>query len=198
MTNAGRLERLLARIDALNQQDPNRELVDGTPLPCEYAYSQRLTNWVLRLAPQTSEPLRIAARGQHVRRWTIPREQYPRTRAGYLKWRETLKRFHADTITTLMREEGYPEETVARVARLIMKKDLGADPDTQTLEDALCLIFLETQLSDLRQKTAEPALLEALRKSWKKMSPRARELALALPLGEADRALVERALASGG
>ena len=163
-------------------------------MPREFAYAQRVTDWVLRLDPQASEPLRIAARGQHVRRWTIPREQYPRIRAGYLKWRETLKRFHADTIAALMREEGYPEETVARVARLIMKKDLGADPDTQTLEDALCLIFLETQLADLRQKTAEPALLEALRKSWKKMSPRAQALARTLSLGEEERALLERAL----
>ena len=192
--SAERFARLLKRIDALNQDDPTQELVDGKSLPREYAYSQRLTDWVLRLDPQASEPLRIAARGQHVRRWTIPREQYPRTRAGYLKWRETLKRFHADTITALMREEGYPEETVARVARLIMKKDLGADPDTQTLEDALCLIFLEIQLADLRQKTAEPALLEALRKSWKKMSPRAQALARTLSLGEEERALLERAL----
>ena len=189
-----RLEQVLTRIDQLNAQDPNQELVEGAPQPRELVYARRLTRWVVRLAPDAPEVLRIAARGQHVQRWTIPRSRYEMNRRGYLRWRETLKTFHADTVAGLMREAGYPEETIGRVRRLITKKDLGRDPETQTLEDALCLVFLETQFADPRHKTAPEKMQEVLQKTWKKMSDPARALALALPLAPEDRAFVKEAL----
>ena len=190
--NPDRLQRVLARIDQLNSQDPNTELVAGVPTPKELVYAQRLTEWVLRLNPDASEVLRIAARGQHVQRWTISREQYERNRRGYLRWREVLKAFHAKTVAELMRQEGYPENMIQQVERLITKKQLGTDSDTQTLEDALCLVFLESQFSDLRRKTPDEKMEEVLRKTWQKMSERAREEASRLPLAPEDRALLLR------
>ena len=187
-----RLQRVLARIDQLNSQDPNTELVGGTPKPRELVYAQWLTDWVLRLTPDASETLRIAARGQHVQRWTVPRERYERNRRGYLRWREVLKAFHAKTVADLMRQESYPEDMIQQVERLIMKKQLGTDPDTQMLEDALCLVFLESQFSDLRRKTPDEKMQDVLRKTWQKMSERAREEALRLPLAPEDRTFLLR------
>ena len=187
-----RLQRALARIDQLNSEDPNTELVDGISTPRELAYAQRLTDWVLRLDPNASETLRIAARGQHVQRWTVPRERYERNRRGYLRWREVLKAFHAKTVTEIMQQEGFPDEMIQRVRMTILKKSLATDPEAQTIEDALCLLFLETQLSDLRRKEPEEKMLEILRKTWQKMSERARGEALQLPLAPEDRALLLR------
>ncbi len=181
-----RLETALNAIDALNQQDPHAR---------EHPYAQQLTDWALRLDPKASEPLRIAARGQHVQRWTIPRDRFPLTRAGYLKWRETLKNFHADTVAKVMHEAGYEPEIIERVRQIIHKRNLKTDADTQTLEDALCLVFLETQLADLRAKTPDEKMAEVIRKTWDKMSPRARQIALTLPLSEQDRAFVQQSLA---
>ena len=189
-----RLQRVLARIDQLNSEDPNTELVDGVARPRELVYAERLTTWVLRLNPNASEALRIAARGQHVQRWTIPRERYERNRRGYLRWREVLKAFHAQTVVQIMREKGYPDDVVQRVERLIKKKDLAADPDTQTLEDALCLVFLETQFGDLKQKTPEDKMREIIRKTWQKMSEHSRAEALRLNLRPEDRDFLSRAL----
>ena len=186
-----RLQRVLARIDQLNSQDPNTELASGIARPRELVYAQRLTDWVLRLDPDASETLRIAARGQHVQRWTIPRERYERNRRGYLRWREGLKAVHAQTVTGLMEEAGYPAAMMEQVRRVILKKDL-ADPDTQTIEDALCLVFLETQLADLRRKTPEEKIREVLQKTWKKMSERARKEALRLSLTPEDLAFLLR------
>lgn len=177
-----RFQRVIAQLDQLNSADPH--LVDerGQRLPHELWYARRLTGWVLRLNPRASEWLQIAARGQHVRRWTIPRDRYERNRKGYLRWRETLKAFHADEVGRVMREAGYEPGDVERVRRIILKKDLAADPDAQTIEDALCLIFLEAQLADLRAKTPEPTMRDVIVKTWRKMSPQAREVALTLPL----------------
>ena len=190
MTRAGGLQRLLDRLDRLNAEDPNHEVVEAVPRPRELAYAMRLASWVQRLDPAASDALRIAARGQHVRRWTIPRSRYPMTRAGYLRWRETLKAFHADTVAGLMREEGYSDDAIQRVRILMGKRQLGSDPETQTLEDALCLVFLETQFTDLWRKTAEEKMREIVRKTWAKMSERARTEALTLPLSDAARRFV--------
>jgi len=163
--------------------------------PRELLYSTRLTGWVLHLAPDASDALRIASRGQHVRRWTIPRARYEMNRRGYLRWRETLKTFHADTVAGLMREEGFPDAEIERVRTIMGKRTLPHDPDAQTLEDALCLVFLETQFADLRQKTPEDKMQDILKKSWAKMSERGRAEALRLPMREEDRAVLKQALA---
>src|SRR5512135_2550231 len=92
--NSARFERAIREFDELNGRDPNLENVDGRMVPRELIYSQWLTNWVLKLEPNASEELLLAARSQHICRWMHPRDSYPMTRAGYLKWRENLKKFH--------------------------------------------------------------------------------------------------------
>lgn len=195
--DAERFRRVIERIDELNSQDPNTELVNGIASPRELLYSQRVTEWVRRLKPDASEELRIAARGQHVCRWTIPRDRYERTRRGYLRWRETLKVFHAKTVGELMRETGYPDATTQRVQAIMSKRQLETDVDTQTLEDALCLVFLETQLTDLQHKTPDDKMTAIIRKTWRKMSERGRQAAMQLPLDEEGQRLLTQALSVG-
>src|SRR5439155_8492595 len=123
--------------------DPNRETVDGAEHPRELIYAQWLTDWMLKLCPQASEELRLAARCQHLCRWQVPRDSYPMTRAGYLRWRGDLKKFHAQKAGEILRETGYPEEVITRVQALNLKKNFPQDPESLVLEDALCLVFLE-------------------------------------------------------
>jgi len=185
----------IRRFDEENARDPNVEAVAGVAQPRELIYAQRLTDWVLKLCPGASEELRLAARCQHLCRWMIPRSQYPMTRAGYLKWRNDLKAFHAEKAGEILREVGYPAEVIARVQDLNLKKNFPNDPDSRVLEDALCLIFLQYQLADLAAKTDEDKMINALQKSWKKMTQVAREEALKLSFGPKEKALLERALA---
>jgi Domain of unknown function (DUF4202) len=188
-------QKAIERFDEENSRDPNYEVESGIKCPRELLYARRLNEWVIKLAPQASESLRLAARCQHICRWMIPRETYPMTRAGYLRWRNDLKQFHAKKSETILREAGYGEEMIAKVLDLNLKKNFPADPESQILEDALCLVFLEYQLVPLAQKTTEEKILNALRKSWKKMSESARQQALALPFSPAEKRLLERALA---
>jgi hypothetical protein len=189
-----RLQRVLAAIDALNAEDPNRVTIEGIPRPHELTYAQRITDWVLRLRPDAPDTLRIAARGQHVRRWTIPRTRYAPGRQGYLRWRETLKRFHAEQVGQVMQQAGYAGEAIGRVQAIMSKRQLGSDAETQTLEDALCLVFLETQFGPMRRKTQEATMAEVVRKTWRKMSTQARQAALTLPLPADDQAWLARAV----
>ena len=180
----------LRRFDAENSRDPNSE--NGRPR--ELLYAQRLTDWVLKLCPDASEPLRLAARSQHICRWESPRENYPMTRAGYLKWRADLKKFHAQKSGAILREAGYDDDTIRRVQDLNLKKNFPADAECRVLEDALCLVFLEFQFAALAAKSDEKKMINALRKSWEKMTEAARAEALKLNFGERERKLIAVAL----
>jgi hypothetical protein len=194
-SDPARFAEAIRRFDEENARDPNTIEVDGQRLPRELVYARWLSEWVVRLCPQAGEALRLAARCQHLRRWEIPRESFPMDRAGYLRWRTTLQRFHAEQSGRILREVGYPEEMVRRVQELNLKKGLPHDPEMQVLEDALCLVFLEHQLEDLAEKTSEEKLLNALARSWKKMSPAGRTAALGLHYSEPLRGLLARAVA---
>jgi len=192
--NVGRFEAALRRFDEENARDPNTEIADGVAQPRELLYAWRLSDWVLRLCPEASEALRLAARCQHLCRWEIPRNSYPMTRAGYLQWRTTLKKFHAQKAGEILRELGYPEDIIRRVQDLNLKKHFPNDPESRALEDALCLVFLQFQFAELAAKTAENKTINALQKSWQKMTSAGRAEALKVNFGERERTLLERAL----
>lgn len=193
-----RFNQAIQRFDEENARDPHRESADGREWPAELLYAMRLTEWVKKLAPQATEALLLAARSQHLCRWQIPRSQYPMTRAGYLKWRSELKTFHARKSGEILQELGYPPTLIERVRDLNLKKHFPQDEETRILEDALCLVFLQYQLGALAAKSTEEKIINALRKSWDKMTPAARQTALNLDYRPQERALVEKALNEGG
>jgi hypothetical protein len=185
-----RFHAAIRRFDDENARDPNQE--NGRPR--ELLYAERLTDWVLKLSPDASEALRLAARCQHICRWQNPRENYPMTRPGYLKWRSELKKFHAEKSGGILREVGYDENTIRHVQELNLKKNFPADAECRVLEDALCLVFLEFQFTALAVKTDDEKMINALRKSWEKMTDDARGEALKLKYGDHEKSLIERAL----
>ena len=189
-----RFAEAIRRFDESNGQGPNRVHWRDREWPRALAHAEWLTGWVLRLRPTASEALRLAARCQHIRRWEVPRGDYPATREGYLRWKELLKRRHAELAGAILRKVGYPETVVERVQDLNLKRNLKTDEECQTMEDALCLVFLEHQLSDLISRTSEEKLIPALQKSWAKMSAAGREAAAGLALGERETRLLQRAL----
>lgn len=194
--DAQRFAAALRRFDEENARDPNRVVVDGAPRPRELVYADWLSAWVRKLCPDASEELRLAARCQHLCRWMIPRESHPATRAGYLRWREALRKFHAQRAGEILRAVGYPEESIAWVQALNLKQNFPADAEARVLEDALCLVFLEHQFAELADKTPAEKTVNALQKTWKKMTPAAQALALKLAYAPREQELLGRALGS--
>jgi hypothetical protein len=194
MHDLRRLQFAIDRFDAENSKDPNREMVDGISVPRELLYARRMTNWLSRLAPDASEALQLAARSQHIRRWEIPRSNYPMDRAGYHRWRTDLGIFHAETAGRILLEVGCEPETIARVQSLIRKQQLKTDPDAQLLEDVICLVFLQFYFHPFARQHDEQKLMGILRRTWKKMSALGHAEALKLPLHPDARKLIEKAL----
>ena len=194
VSEPARFREAIRRFDELNAADPNRETAERALQPREWLNARRLCEWLMTLAPDASEPLRLAARCQHLCRWEIPRANYALTRAGYHQWRNELKKFHAEKSAMVLRAAGYPEEVVTRVQDLNLKKNFPADAESRVLEDALCLVFLQFQLAELARKTEDDKVINALQKSWQKMTPLARDYALKLGYDARERDLLERAL----
>ena len=190
-----RLAEVIAAIDAANARDPNQVEVDARPHPAELIYGRRMSATLARLAPAASEHLRIAARGQHVERWTSPRRGYPDGRVGYLRWRKDLQAFHARRIGEIMAGTGYDADAIARVGALIRKERLKSDVETQMLEDVACVVFLEHYLDDFLRKTDPDKLAGILVKTWNRMSPIGRDAAQKLALPAPVPALLEQGLA---
>ena len=182
-TDHERFTRAIARFDAANAEDPNVELVDGRPRPKALLYAERLTAMLGRFAPEASATLRLAARCQHIRRWKIPRTDYPMTRVGYQQWRVRLRDFHAELAGAILRDAGYGDATIARVRSLIRKESLKSDGEAQTLEDIVDLVFLESYLADFvagHPGYDEAKFVDILQKTGRKMSVRGRQAALTL------------------
>jgi hypothetical protein len=190
-----RVEDVIVAIDAVNARDPNTIEVDGRTEPAELVYGRRMSAALARLVPAASEPLRIAARGQHIERWTSPRRGYPEGRVGYLRWRKELQDFHARRVGEIMMAAGYDPAAIARVGALIRKEKLKPDAEVQMLEDVACIVFLEHYLGDFLRKTDENKLAGILAKTWNKMSPSGREEAQKLALPPPVPMLLEQGLA---
>jgi hypothetical protein len=175
--NQERFSRALALFDAANADDPNQD--EGQPK--ELLYGRRMSDMITRFAPDASEAAQLAVRAQHIQRWKVPRDSYPMTKEGYHAWRTGLYTFHANTAGELMRQAGYDEAMIERVKKAVGKRGIKSNPETQLLEDIADLVFIEHYMLAFAQSKPdydEAKWLEIIRKTWHKMSARARDFAL--------------------
>lgn len=189
-----RFETAIALIDKKNAEDINTYQVSGMAYPKELLYSQRMTRKLLQFEPNASKALQIAARAQHICRWQIPRDDYPMDRVGYLKWRETLKKMHAELTADILKQVGYDDQYLERVSQLITKKLIKKNEESQTLEDTVCLVFLDYYFEEFAAKHPDDKVIDILQKTWKKMSAKGHEAALQLHYSEKNLELVKQAI----
>lgn len=189
-------EQTIKELDALHSGDPRHIEQDGESIPRELWHARQMSAWLERLADEPDELVRIAVRGQHLQRWQVSRDEYEEGRQGYLHWRRDQGKRAGEITAALMRDSGYSGEDADRVARMIRKEGLGrGEAASQAVEDCACLVFLENYFADFSRKIDHDHMVRIVQKTWRKMSDRARELALALPMAPEARGIVEEALA---
>lgn len=198
ISDKARFDQAIAKFDAANAEDPNKEVFEGKEYPKELLYAQRMTGMLQRFAPDAPEHVQLAVRAQHICRWKVPRADYPMDKPGYYQWRTYLYKFHGETAGAIMREVGYDEDTIVKLQALLRKEKLKLNPETQLLEDVVDLTFLQYYLEAFVQKFSgqydEEKLLDIVRKTWKKMSEKGHEAALKLDFKPEMLAVVQKAL----
>lgn len=178
--NAQRFAAAVSAIDAANAADPNSVYVRGASSPLALVHGRLAAEWVVELAPNAPDEWLLAARAHHLRRWELPRSEFEAGKVGYLRWKREQRQRHATDVAVLLAECGYDEAFITRVQALVRRDDLRTDEGAQAVEDAACLVFVETQLLSVAQALDLDHVLDILRKTAKKMSPAARALAVEL------------------
>lgn len=192
----GRFSKALQQIDAAHLQDPNKVTVDGQEVPYELHYSDKMSKYLEKRAPNAAPTLRLAVRAQHLCRWEVPRNSYPMTKVGYHSWRTYLKKRQAELAHEICKDSGLSTDEADRVAHLVRKDDLRSDEDTQVLEDVACLVFLDDQFEQFEKQHEEDKIVNILKKTWGKMTEKGHELALQIPMSPRCKELVSKALES--
>lgn len=180
--------------DAYNKKDPNLLVWKGSSFPKEFFLADALYRWVLKLDPQASEELLLASRCQHIGRWEIPRDSYPQGRDAYLKWRKDLALHHFSIAEYIMRECTYTDDKISRVRQVLLKLKIKQDPDVQTMENALCLVFLEYQYEEFLETLDEGKMINILYKSLLKMDSHGHAFALELEFSDKASSLIQKAV----
>jgi len=184
MTSLEQLQNVFSAFDAYNSKDPNTEIFNGTPYPKEVLYGQRMTTCLSKYDPNASLALQLAARCQHIGRWEIARQSYPMDKKGYLQWRSVEKMHQAKVAENILLACGYPEEIIDKVKFLLLKKELTTHAETKLLEDVVCLVFIEYYLEDFAAPHDDEKVIDILKKTIKKMTPRALEEASKIKVSE--------------
>lgn len=189
----GKWDIVLKEIDKYNQKDPKTEIFEGQKMPTEIMYAIRVTRWVEQLFKTPSIELLVAARGAHIGRWEVPRDSYPTGLKGYYEWKTFLLKYHAQKVAAILESNEIASESIKRITDIIMRKNIKENIETQVLEDAVSLVFLEIQLLPLMAKTTEEKVINAIQKTWQKMSILGQKKALDLNLPEEAKELIKKA-----
>lgn len=187
------LKKAFYAFDVYNAKDPHREEFQQKNIAKELLYAMRMTEKLNAFSPGAPEHVQLAARCQHIGRWEIPRSTYPMDRKGYLQWRNELKIHHAAIADKILTSCGYDHQMIEKVKFLVLKKQLAQNPETQLLEDVICLVFVHYYLDEFAQRHDEEKVIDILKKTLKKMSPHAIAEALKLPMSVEIRALILKA-----
>lgn len=95
-------------------------------------------------------------------------------------------------------ECGFGQDEAEKVGSLMRKEGLrddGEEGETQVLEDVACLVFLDDQFEAFEKGVGdEDKVIGILRKTWAKMSPKGRDLALQIPMSAECQTLIKKAL----
>lgn len=188
-----KLEKAFKLFDAYNSNDIHQETVDGKLIPKELLYAQRMTEKLNHYEPNAPEQVKLAARCQHIGRWEMARNTFPMDKKGYLQWRSQLAIHHGKIAEKFLAECGYDQDIIDKVKSLLQKKQLHQNPDTQLLEDVICLVFIEFYLDDFANQHDDEKVIDILKKTIKKMSPRAIDAALKIPVSEHVKNLIGKA-----
>ncbi|UII22396.1 DUF4202 domain-containing protein [Fulvivirga ligni] len=185
---------IIDEIDNINQQDPRTDTWDGRTYAYEYLYSLRMTEALNQYYPQASTLLKIAAHGQHIKRWSLPRTEYSADRKGYLIWRTEAKKMHCDILGSILSKYDFSDEEISQVSMYIMKSQMKSDEESQALEDVVCLVFLKYYITDFIKDHEDDKVVSIIGKTWRKMSPKAHNEALKLDYEPRVFELIKRAL----
>ncbi|MFY9152504.1 MAG: DUF4202 domain-containing protein [Prolixibacteraceae bacterium] len=184
----------IQKLSAAHLMDANPVNWNEEVYPAEWLYIQRIADRLAVYCPTASENLTLAAHCQHLYRWEVARSTFPEGRTGYYKWRNYLSEYQAMKASEILLQAGYDTDTAEQVKAIVKKENIQSNTEAQTLEDVVCLVFMEFYLDEFIRDKSELNMTTIIRKTWDKMSEKGHEEALKLNFLDSTFQIVKRAL----
>ena len=112
-------EAIKSKIDKITQDGPE----------IEYSHSQSVLKWVLKLDPDASESLKIAALGHDIDRSFPEKRVKAVDYENYLEFKKVHSLKSAEIIVELMKRQNFKEETIKKTRNLIERHEIGGEGD---------------------------------------------------------------------
>jgi hypothetical protein len=192
--NSVLLIEVINKISFAHLQDPNLDTWNNEIYPAEWLYIQRITERMEVYQPEASPELIIAANCQHLCRWEIGRKTFPEGRAGYYQWRNFLSEYQFQKAREIILKAGFDEEFADRVKAIVKKENIFTHAESQTLEDVVCLVFMEFYLDEFIRGKSELDMSTIIQKTWKKMSEKGHQEAMKINYTDGTLAVIKQAL----
>lgn len=146
MVNKNQYTDALALIDGIHNQDPNSETIDGVEIKAELLYSKRMLEVLEKVAPEASMELKLAAKCQHISRWSIPRATFSLDKKGYYQWRAAIMEHQLSVTTSILKQAEINEQSIEIIVDTLKNKADKTNHNASIVEDTACLTFIKWYL----------------------------------------------------
>ncbi len=122
-------------------------VISHSSVPEDPVHSKNTLEWLLRLRPHADEALRLAALGHDIERAVeekVKRKDFP----DFESFKAAHAKRSAELLKKIMLDCGVEDTSlIERVHALVLKHEIGGDPDSDLLRDADALSFFDVNIS---------------------------------------------------
>jgi len=162
----------IRRIDDIHIIDSSIEIIGGDEIKAELLYSNRMLTILEKVDPNSSFELKLAAKCQHMSRWSIPRATFPMDKKGYYQWRAAVMEYQLKVTTSVLQDSGIDNDSIAVIVDALKNKADKTNVNASIIEDTACLTFIKWYLVSFAGQFEAEKAKGILAKTAKKMSER--------------------------
>lgn len=159
------------RLEALSEELAG--IIAHSDIPTDPKHSLETREWLLRLRPDASEELQIAALAHDVDRAVPPRthklddESYDDFKARHAKRSAIL-------LGELMRKHGYGGDSIGKATGYVERHEVGGDEESDTLMDADSISYFVDNIDEYFRKNGPERTKQKIAFMYDRATPRAR------------------------
>lgn len=165
----------------------------GIEYPAELLYSNRMLSILELVLPESSNVMKIAALCQHLKRWQIPRDNFPYDRRGYHEWRRVVMDYQLEQTRLVLSDVGIEKDDITQITTILKEQGNKLNRDSQIIMDTACLVFLKWYMEPFSAKHQHEKVFDILKKTMRKMSSNGIKLIAKLDLSTSSQHLIEQA-----
>lgn len=149
-------------------------LIQEADIHEDVIHSTNTLEWVLKLNPDASEELQIAALAHDIDR-AIPPPTKMQTGESYDNYKQRHAKRSAECIAQIMKEQQFANDSIDRVHYLVENHEVGGDEDATILMDADSISYFDVNIQIYYQKRGIEITKSKINFMYSRTTPRAQK-----------------------